>query len=110
MKPCVENRKPIALLAVNALEGPEASELRAHLELCSGCRKYLEEIALEKTRCQLQRKQRLEEVNRLPCIVGDGVGHAIHLGQLQLAAHGAHIGQLVRLMIFRSPDLLGGHA
>lgn len=49
MKPCVENRKPIALLAVNALEAPEARELRAHLEVCSGCRQYHEEIALVTT-------------------------------------------------------------
>ncbi len=45
MKPCVENQKRIALLAVNALESSEARELRAHLEVCSGCRQYHQEIA-----------------------------------------------------------------
>ena len=45
MKPCSTNRKRIAWLAVNALDFPEATDLRAHLEMCEGCRRYLEEIS-----------------------------------------------------------------
>jgi anti-sigma factor RsiW len=34
----------LALLAVEALEEGQARELRAHLDVCPGCRGYLEEI------------------------------------------------------------------
>ncbi len=43
MKPCPKNRKPIALLALDALPAQPARDLRAHIELCDGCRGYLEE-------------------------------------------------------------------
>ena len=45
MKPCAQNRKLIAWLALNALEAPQARQLRAHLETCEGCRRYLAEIS-----------------------------------------------------------------
>jgi len=45
MKPCSTNRKLIAWLALDALEVQEARDLRAHLETCEGCRRYLEEIS-----------------------------------------------------------------
>ena len=45
MKPCAQNRKLIAWLALNALEVPQARQLRAHLETCEGCRRYLAEIS-----------------------------------------------------------------
>ena len=45
MKPCSKNRKFIAWLAVGALEARQAQDLRAHLECCAGCRRYLEEIS-----------------------------------------------------------------
>lgn len=45
MKPCRKNRKPIAWLAVDALEARAARQLRAHLESCEGCRAYLSEIS-----------------------------------------------------------------
>ena len=45
MKPCSTNRKLIAWLALDALEIQEARDLRAHLETCEGCRRYLEEIS-----------------------------------------------------------------
>ncbi len=45
MKPCAQNRKLIAWLAVNALEARQAQQLRAHLETCEGCRRYLAEIS-----------------------------------------------------------------
>jgi len=45
MKPCGRNRKPIAWLAVGALEPPATRELRAHLAVCEGCRAYLQEIS-----------------------------------------------------------------
>ena len=44
MKPCSKRRKFIAWLALDALDGQEARDLRAHLETCEGCRRYLEEI------------------------------------------------------------------
>ena len=45
MKPCAQNRKLIAWLAVNALEARQAQQLQAHLETCEGCRRYLVEIS-----------------------------------------------------------------
>jgi hypothetical protein len=45
MKPCLENRKLIALLAVNELAGSPARQLRTHLENCEGCRGYLAEMS-----------------------------------------------------------------
>jgi len=45
MKPCSTHRKFIAWLALDALDVQEARDLRAHLETCEGCRRYLEEIA-----------------------------------------------------------------
>ncbi len=45
MKPCAKNRKWIAWLALDALEAQQARELRAHIEACEGCRRYLEETS-----------------------------------------------------------------
>jgi len=45
MKPCSKRRKFIAWLALDALDVQEATDLRAHLETCEGCRRYLEEIS-----------------------------------------------------------------
>ena len=45
MKPCAQNRKLIAWLAVNALDAQQARQLRVHLETCEGCRRYLAEIS-----------------------------------------------------------------
>src|SRR5690349_16698594 len=45
MKPCRKNRKPLAWLALGALEAERGRRLRAHLETCPGCRRYLEEIS-----------------------------------------------------------------
>lgn len=45
MKPCSRNRKLIAWLALNALDGQQAAALRAHLADCEGCRGYWEEIS-----------------------------------------------------------------
>jgi predicted anti-sigma-YlaC factor YlaD len=45
MKPCAKNRKLIAWLALDALEAPQARQLRTHLETCEGCRRYLAEIS-----------------------------------------------------------------
>ncbi len=45
MKPCSRNRKSIAWLALNELDAPAASKLRAHLEQCDGCRQYWEELS-----------------------------------------------------------------
>ena len=46
MKPCPNNRKLIAWLAVDALDARQESALRAHLETCEGCRHYLNELSL----------------------------------------------------------------
>ncbi len=45
MKPCSTHRKLIAWLALDALGVQEAKDLRAHLESCEGCRRYLQEIS-----------------------------------------------------------------
>jgi anti-sigma factor RsiW len=45
MKPCSNNRKLIAWLALGALEARQERDLRAHLESCPGCRSYLQEMS-----------------------------------------------------------------
>ena len=45
MKPCSNNRKLIAWLAVDALDAHAERKLRSHLETCGGCRRYLDEIS-----------------------------------------------------------------
>ena len=44
MKPCVNQPKQIAALALGLLEPRPARELRAHLETCAGCRGHLAEL------------------------------------------------------------------
>jgi hypothetical protein len=48
MKSCSKNRKLIAWLALDALDARQARELRAHIETCGPCRRYLEELAVVK--------------------------------------------------------------
>ena len=45
MKPCASNRKLIVWQTLNALDAPQTRQLRAHLESCAGCRRYLAEIS-----------------------------------------------------------------
>ncbi|HUI06912.1 MAG TPA: zf-HC2 domain-containing protein [Verrucomicrobiae bacterium] len=45
MKPCAQNRKLIAWLALNALDAEQTRQLQAHLETCEGCRRYQAEIS-----------------------------------------------------------------
>jgi hypothetical protein len=45
MKPCSRNRKLIAWLALDALDGRRASALRDHLDHCEGCRHYWEAVS-----------------------------------------------------------------
>jgi hypothetical protein len=45
MKPCAKNRKSLALLSLDELGGEPARELRTHLEMCEGCRRYYREIS-----------------------------------------------------------------
>jgi hypothetical protein len=45
MKPCAQNRKLIVWLSLNALDARQTRQLRAHLETCEGCRRYLGEIS-----------------------------------------------------------------
>ena len=45
MKPCAQNRKLIVGLALNTLDARQTRHLRAHLETCGGCRRYLAEIS-----------------------------------------------------------------
>src|SRR5215471_3674473 len=45
MKPCSNNRKPITLMALDALDTQKAAALRDHLALCEGCRSYWNEIS-----------------------------------------------------------------
>jgi predicted anti-sigma-YlaC factor YlaD len=44
MKPCANQQKRIAALALDLLEPHPARELQAHLEICAGCRDYLAEL------------------------------------------------------------------
>ena len=45
MKPCADQQKLIAWLALGALDERSEQKLRAHLATCSGCRRYLAEIS-----------------------------------------------------------------
>jgi len=45
MKPCSRNRKLLAWLALGELDARRAGELRAHVQTCDGCRRYLEQIS-----------------------------------------------------------------
>ena len=45
MKPCRKNRRLIAWLTLGALEVAREGSLRAHIETCAPCRRYLEEIS-----------------------------------------------------------------
>jgi hypothetical protein len=45
MKPCFSKRKLIAWLALGELDARGAQDLRAHLETCTGCRRYFEAIS-----------------------------------------------------------------
>jgi anti-sigma factor RsiW len=45
MKPCLRNRKPLAWLALGELDARRAAALRAHIQTCDGCRRYLAEIS-----------------------------------------------------------------
>jgi anti-sigma factor RsiW len=45
MKPCSRNRKLLAWLALGELDARRAGELRAHIQTCDGCRRYLEQIS-----------------------------------------------------------------
>ena len=44
MKPCLQNRKQIALMTLEFLDPPEAARLREHLQSCAGCRAYFDEL------------------------------------------------------------------
>jgi len=41
MRPCSRNRKPLAWLALGELDARRTAGLRAHVETCDGCRRYL---------------------------------------------------------------------
>jgi anti-sigma factor RsiW len=45
MKPCSRNRKLLAWLALDELDARRAAALRAHIQTCDGCRRYLEQIS-----------------------------------------------------------------
>jgi anti-sigma factor RsiW len=45
MKPCSRNRKPLAWLALGELDARTAAALRAHIETCEGCRRFLAELS-----------------------------------------------------------------
>ena len=45
MKHCPRNRKPLVWLALGKLDARMAAALRAHIETCEGCRRYLAELS-----------------------------------------------------------------
>jgi anti-sigma factor RsiW len=45
MKPCAKNREALVWLSLGELEPREAVVLRAHMERCEGCRRYLAEVS-----------------------------------------------------------------
>jgi len=45
MKSCSQNRKLIAWLAVDALDRQQERALRAHVETCAECRRYLDQVS-----------------------------------------------------------------
>jgi anti-sigma factor RsiW len=45
MTPCSRNRKLLAWLALGELDARRAAALRAHIQTCDGCRRYLEELS-----------------------------------------------------------------
>jgi anti-sigma factor RsiW len=45
MKPCLRNRKRIALLALEALDAAHERDLRTHLENCPACHAYWQEMS-----------------------------------------------------------------
>jgi hypothetical protein len=64
MKVCATNRQPVALLAIGALDESQTEELRAHLQVCPGCRDYLAEI--ERVAKQLRRAEAPPEIQPSP--------------------------------------------
>ena len=77
MKPCAQNRELIVWLALNALEARQARHLRAHLETCEGCRRYLAEIA--------NVTERLAEGEANPDIQASEIFHQKVAGKLRAA-------------------------
>ena len=77
MKPCAQNRKLIAWLALNALEAPQARQLRAHLETCEGCRRYLADIS--------NVTERLAAVEATPDVQASEIFHRKVAGKLRAA-------------------------
>ena len=77
MKPCAQNRELIVWLALNTLEARQARPLRAHLETCEGCRRYLAEIS--------NVTERLAEGGANPDIQASEIFHRKVAGKLRAA-------------------------
>jgi anti-sigma factor RsiW len=77
MKPCAQNRELIVWLALNTLEARQARPLRAHLETCEGCRRYLAEIT--------NVTERLAEGEANPDIQASEIFHQKVAGKLRAA-------------------------
>jgi hypothetical protein len=77
MKPCAQNRKLIAWLAVNALDARQTRHLRAHLETCEDCRRYLAEIS--------NVTETLEAAEATPDIQASEIFHQKVAGKLRAA-------------------------
>ncbi len=45
MKPCSSKRRLVAWLALGELDARRAQTIRAHIQTCDGCRRYLEQVS-----------------------------------------------------------------
>jgi len=77
MKPCAQNRRLIVWLSLNALDARQTRQLRAHLETCEGCRRYLGEIS------NVTERLATEEAN--PDIQASEIFHQKVAGKLRAA-------------------------
>jgi hypothetical protein len=93
MKPCPKNRERIAWLAMDALAIKHEHELRAHLEICAGCRSYLDEISAVAGRLRAAEPQ--------PAIQPSASFHGKVIGEVAMAQRRSAVETLLPQIWFR---------